>query len=524
MVNIALPTIARELHVTAADAVWIVNSFQFAVTFALIPVAGLADIVGYLNVYMAGLALVAVAALAAGTARSLLPLALARIVHGLGAACLTTASDALNRAVFPRAMLGRATGIAATAVAIGVLAGPVVGGAILSVAPWPAIFWINVPFAIVMLAVAPRVFPRDRGAGGRFDGRSAALGALALGAFVVALGGGGHGQPLPLVLGELAVALVVGWLFVRRQLGLPAPVIAIDLFAQPVFLLSFIASVAAFIAQTLAYVALPFLFQTIFERSVFESGLLTIPWLIATGVTSPLAGHLPPHDASLLGGPARRLRDRSRVAGNAAAAPPRRYRGAGRLRVHHGFFQAPNNRVIPGATPRERSAAASGIDRGPADRSDRRCMLRRWRYRQRYRGGTAHRAEPRRDDLFDRRGGAAGRRASAWPPRPAAISALATFGGGLTRRGLLFGRFFAVDFWWGEFFAADFCSAALRCSDCFLERRRRKAQNLSSPEPSRPARLRIASDARGPVADPELPNGGVRPCRQLSTAVIFEYA
>jgi DHA2 family multidrug resistance protein-like MFS transporter len=365
MVNIALPTIARELHVSAADAVWIVNSFQFAVTFALIPVAGLADIVGYLNIYLAGLVCVAVAAIGAATAHSLLPLALARVVHGLGAACLTTASDALNRVVFPRAMLGRATGIAATAVAIGVLAGPVVGGAILSVAPWPAIFWINVPFAVVMLAAAPRVFPNEPGAGGRYDGVSAGLGAIALGAFVVALGAAGHRQALPIVSAELAVAFGAGWLFVRRQLGMPAPVIAIDLFAQPVFLLSFIASVAAFVAQTLAYVALPFLFQTLFERSVFESGMLTVPWLIATGVTSPLAGHLSDrYDASLIGG----LGLFGFAAGLVLLAllPPH----ATTLDIvwrmtltgfAYGFFQAPNNRVILGATPRERSAAASGI-------------------------------------------------------------------------------------------------------------------------------------------------------------------
>lgn len=365
MVNIALPTIARELHISAADSVWIVNSFQFSVTLALIPVAGLADVVGYLNVYYAGLVLVAIAAAGAATSRSLAALAVARVVHGLGAASLTTAADALNRIVFPRALLGRATGIAATAVAVGVLAGPVVGGVILSVAPWPAIFWINLPIALVTLAVAPRVFPRVPGSGGLFDWRSAALGAIALGAFVIALGGGGHGQALPIVALEFAIALGVGWLFVRRQLAMEAPVIAIDLFAQPVFRLSVIASVASFVAQTLAYVALPFLFQSIFERSVLETGMLMIPWLVATGVTSPLAGHLSDrYDASLLGG----IGLLGFAAGLAllATLPPH----ASTLDIvwrmtlcgfAYGFFQAPNNRVILGATPRERSAAASGI-------------------------------------------------------------------------------------------------------------------------------------------------------------------
>ena len=125
MVNIALPTIARDLHITAAASVWIVNGFQFAVTVALIPVSALADIVGYLAVYRIGLAVVMVASLASACSQTLSVLVVSRMLQGFGTIAMATASDALTRVIFPRALLGRATGISAMAVAIGVLAGPV---------------------------------------------------------------------------------------------------------------------------------------------------------------------------------------------------------------------------------------------------------------------------------------------------------------------------------------------------------------------------------------------------------------
>jgi DHA2 family multidrug resistance protein-like MFS transporter len=365
MVNIALPTIARELHITAAESVWIVNGYQFAITIALIPVAAVADIVGYLTVYRIGLAIVALASLAAAGSRSLLPLIVARAVQGVGNISMATSSDALQRLIFPRSMLGRATGINAMAVAIGVLSGPVIGGAILSVAPWPALFWLYVPVALAVLAASFRVFPPTPGAGHAFDARSAVLGAVTFAALVAALGGGGHGEAPLLVALEFALFAVLGWIFVRRQRTLPVSMYAVELFARPVFRLSVIASVVSFVAQTLAYIALPFLFQSIFERSVLASGLLMVPWLIGTAVMSPIAGHLSDrYDASLLGGVgllgfAGGLALLALMPAHAATLDI-----IWRMAVcgtFYGFFQSPNNRAILSATPRERAAAASAI-------------------------------------------------------------------------------------------------------------------------------------------------------------------
>lgn len=365
MVNIALPTIARELHITAAASVWIVNGFQFAVTVALIPISALADIVGYLAVYRIGLAVVTVASLASAFSQTLSVLVASRMLQGFGTIAMATASDALTRVIFPRALLGRATGISAMAVAIGVLAGPVLGGAILSIAPWQMIFIVRIPFTLAILLASFRVFPPTPGTGHRFDVRSAVLGATTFAALVAGLGGGGHGQQPVLVALEFAAFGILGWIFVRRQQKLPVSVFAVELFARPVFRLSVMASVASFVAQTLAYIALPFLFQSVFERSVLASGLLMVPWLIGTALMSPVAGHLSDrYDASLLGG----IGLLGFAVGLALLAMLPAHASTidivWRMALcgfGYGFFQSPNNRAILSATPRERSAAASGM-------------------------------------------------------------------------------------------------------------------------------------------------------------------
>lgn len=366
IVNIALPTIARELHTSAAGSVWVVNAFQFSVTASLIPFAAFGDVFGYALMYRAGLVFAAIAAVVCASAPSLTALAVGRALQGLGASALGTSSDAIVRYAFPRAMLGRATGIGATAVAIGVLSGPVVGGFILAVASWPWLFLINAPIALAILAAtATRIMPQMPRSGRRLDWSSAALSALTLGLLVVALGSGGHGQPPAAVAAELVAMFALGAVLIRRQLAVEHPVFAVDLFARPVFALSVAASVTSFVAQTLAYVSLPFLFQTVLGRDVLSSGLLMMPWLIGTGVMSPIAGYLSDrYDPSLIG--AAGLLGFSAGLALLAALPDRaatfdivwRMAICG---VFYGLFQSPNNRVILSAVPRNRSGASSAI-------------------------------------------------------------------------------------------------------------------------------------------------------------------
>ena len=107
MTNLALPYIAHDLNISAESSIWIVNASQIALMISLLPIAALADIIGYRHVYRFGLALFSLASIGCALAPSLNWLILARTIQGLGGAAIMSVQPALVRAIYPRNMLGR---------------------------------------------------------------------------------------------------------------------------------------------------------------------------------------------------------------------------------------------------------------------------------------------------------------------------------------------------------------------------------------------------------------------------------
>ncbi|HEY6431977.1 MAG TPA: MFS transporter, partial [Acetobacteraceae bacterium] len=276
--NIALPTIAHELHATPAGSIWVVNAYQLAVTVSLLPLASLGDILGYRRVYWAGLAVFTAASLGCAMSHSLPMLVIARVIQGLGGAGIMSVNTALIRFIFPRAMLGRAVGYNAFIVATSSATGPTVAAAILSVASWHWLFAVNVPLGIIALWFAARALPATPRSGHRFDGLGAVLNAITLGLLMIAVDELGRGQALLWSGAELALAALIGAAFINRERAMTAPMLPVDLFRRPVFALSVATSICSFTAQTLAYVSLPFLFEDVGHRSQIMTGLLITPW------------------------------------------------------------------------------------------------------------------------------------------------------------------------------------------------------------------------------------------------------
>jgi DHA2 family multidrug resistance protein-like MFS transporter len=363
--NIALPSIARDMQVDPATSIWVVNAYQLAVTVALLPIASLGDIYGFKRVYIFGLAVFTVASLGCALSASLPMLVVARMVQGIGAAGIMSVNGALVRFVFPRAQLGRGIGYIAVIVATSSAAGPSVAAAILSIASWHWLFAINVPLGVFALWLAARALPRTPSSGHRFDAVSAVLNAATFGLLVVAVDDIGSGaRPLIIAL-EFAGSIVAGTLFIRRQFTLGAPMLPVDLFRKPIFALSVGTSICAYAAQALTFVALPFFFEYVAGHSQIETGLLMTPWPLIVVVLGPLAGRLsdrfPP---TILGGLGLVVMTAGLLlllfAPSGASFADIAWRmtvcGAG-----FGFFQSPNNRMIMGTAPPNRSGAASGM-------------------------------------------------------------------------------------------------------------------------------------------------------------------
>jgi DHA2 family multidrug resistance protein-like MFS transporter len=365
MTNLALPYIAHDLNISAESSIWIVNATQIALIVSLLPVAALADIVGYRHVYRFGLVFFSLASIGCAFAPSLPWLLLGRTFQGLGGAAIMAVQPALVRAIYPRAQLGRGLGFNTTVVATSLAAGPSLGAAVLSITSWPMLFAVYAPLGLVSFVLAERYLPHTTHTHRPFDVISAVLSGATFGLLIFGIDGIAHGHRQVVVISEFALALVLGTLFVRRQQRLADPMMPIDVFRRPIFALSISAATCTFTAQGLAFVSLPFFFHTVLGRDATSTGILLTAWPLALACVAPIAGRLADrHHAGLLGA----IGLTSMTAGLVLTAllPPNpssadiMWRlvlcGAG-----FGVFASPNNRLMMNAVPRERSGSAGGI-------------------------------------------------------------------------------------------------------------------------------------------------------------------
>jgi DHA2 family multidrug resistance protein-like MFS transporter len=363
--NVALPTIARDLHAQAAESIWVVNAYQIAIVTTLLPLAALGEIIEYRRIFQAGLVVFVLASIGCTMARTLPELAVARAAQGLGAAGVMAVNGALVRFTYPHSLLGRGVGMNALAVSVAAVIGPSLASAILAVKPWPWLFAINIPLGLIAFIAARYALPESPRAERRLDWIATGLNVAAFGLIIVGLdvmtrGGGLWSGGI-----ATAVGLFAGFALVRRSLAQLRPLAPVDLMRSRLFALTVATSVASFAAQMLTFVALPFYLQGAMHRSQVETGLLITPWPLAVGFAAPLAGRLADrYSAAILGGIGliglcagiALLATAPVDAGMAETAWRMALCGFG-----FGFFQAPNNRALLASAPLERSGAAGGM-------------------------------------------------------------------------------------------------------------------------------------------------------------------
>jgi MFS transporter, DHA2 family, multidrug resistance protein len=223
----------------------------------------------------------------------------------------------------------------------------------------------NVPLGAAAVWLAWKSVPHTNRSSHRFDLGSAALNALTFGLLLIGFDGLAHRRNLLVIAAELLAGAAAAFVFVRRQKGLSAPMLPVDLFRIPIFALSVVTSVCTYTAQTIAFVALPFYFQVAGGLSQSETGLLITPWPAVIMVVAPLSGRLSDrYPAGLLGGCGLAVLTVGLM--SILTLPPDaafadvvwRMVVSG---IGFGFFQSPNNRALMGAAPRRRSGAASAM-------------------------------------------------------------------------------------------------------------------------------------------------------------------
>ncbi len=288
--SVALPSIAKALHVPASSTVLIIMLYQLILAMTIMPFSALGDHIGQRRLYQAGLGVYLLAASGCLFANSLLVLLLVRGVQALSAGAAFSVTFGLIRSIYPARHLGKGLGINTLCAAGGGAIAPLIGGLILSVASWRWVFMAGVPLAIVSLLMSVKL-PETVRSGRRFDIAGAALCAATFALVIWGLDGLNQGQDWRPAALLLALGIGTGIIFVRHQLCSTDTVLPVDLLARPAFSLAVSGALSGALGSMTMMLSLPF---RLHDRGVppAEMGAMIAPYAIASFMIAPGAGML----------------------------------------------------------------------------------------------------------------------------------------------------------------------------------------------------------------------------------------
>src|SRR5688572_13905770 len=297
-VNVALPTLQRELGASAAQAQWVVESYALFLAALLLVGGVLGDRFGRKRIFVLGTVLFAATSAWCGLSPNIETLIVARAAQGVAAALLTPASLAIISAAFgDETERGRAIGTWSGFTAITAAFGPVLGGWLVENASWRWVFFINLPLAAVVVTVALRGVPESRDEeAGRLDIVGAVLATIGLGALVFGLiEGPARGWGSPVVLAGLLIGIAGLAAFIVAEMRVPSPMMPLGLFRSPTFGGANLLTLLLYGAFGGALFWLPFNLIQVQDYSATEAGAALLPAILILFALSRWTGALIGH-------------------------------------------------------------------------------------------------------------------------------------------------------------------------------------------------------------------------------------
>ena len=290
----ALPSIMRELRITAIEGQWLTTAFML-VNGIMIPVtAYLINRFTTRQIFLSSMVLFAAGTLLAGFSRTFLVLLIARILQAMAAGVLMPMVQTVILLLFPREERGSAMGTVGIVMAFAPAVGPPLSGWFVDAWGWNSIFLAIAPLAALDV-ICGFVMLKNVGETKklRLDHRSVTYSTLGLGGILYgSSNAGGYGWDNPLTLVPLLIGIVFVVIFVRRQLRVDAPLLELRILRNKIFRYSTIVVMILYASLIAGTIMMPIYLQDVLNFSALKSGMIMLPGAIAMGVMSPVTGHL----------------------------------------------------------------------------------------------------------------------------------------------------------------------------------------------------------------------------------------
>jgi len=302
IVNVALPSIQRDLGASTGTVQWVVSGYALAFGLALVPAGRLGDTLGRRRMFLIALSAFVVTSALSGAAPTAWLLVSARLLQGVAGGMLAPQNSALIQDLFRGAERGRAFGILGATIGLSTAAGPVVGGLILAAFTgpdgWRWIFYVNVPIGLVALVLAARLVPSTSG-GGRRGAHLDLVGSLLLGGGVLSLllpvvqaETGGLGRWWPLLGAAVLLLAAFAWREVRTVRRGRQPLLDPQLARTSGYAAGLTIGLVYFMGFTGIWLVFALFFQDGLGYSPLRSGLAVTPFALGVATSAVIAGRL----------------------------------------------------------------------------------------------------------------------------------------------------------------------------------------------------------------------------------------
>jgi EmrB/QacA subfamily drug resistance transporter len=294
ILNVAIPTLARDLHASTSQLQWMVDSYTLVFAGLLLTTGSLSDRYGRRSALALGLLIFGVGSVASAFATSATMLIGTRALMGVGGAFIMPSTLSILTNVFPAEERGRAIGIWAGVSGLGIGIGPVVGGWLLNHYWWGSVFLVNVPIVIAALVAGRLIVPNTRDPEApRLDPLGAVLSIVGLVSLVYGIiEAPSHGWTDPVVIAAFVVAAVTLGAFVAWELHTDHPMLNVRFFENPRFTAANISVTLVFFALFGSLFFLTQYLQFVLGYTALQAGLRVAPISLALIVVAPLAGRL----------------------------------------------------------------------------------------------------------------------------------------------------------------------------------------------------------------------------------------